>query len=83
MEVKVIAPWRDLAKAVSDAMKGRMEASRQKKCEDYMRLQQESFEDLQAAVRQDDKQRYAQFLEKSAAAQKIAAELNGKNEQDR
>jgi membrane associated rhomboid family serine protease len=80
MEVKVIAPWRDLAKAVSDAMKGRIEANRQKKCEEYMRLQQESFEDLQAAVRQDDKQQYAQFLEKSAAAQKIAQELNSKDE---
>ncbi len=53
VEAKVVVPWRELAKEMS-AVKDRLDAARWVKIEQYIRLRQESFEDLLASVRNDD-----------------------------
>ena len=51
LEVNVVAPWGELTKEMSEAMQERLDPSREKKFEQYMRLRQESFEDLLASLR--------------------------------
>jgi hypothetical protein len=83
LETEVVVPWRELAKETSQTMKEGHEADRQAKIEKYMRLRQESFEDLLAAVREDDEARLAQSKEKAEEARKIVNELNVDEEKER
>ncbi|MGO9113684.1 MAG: rhomboid family intramembrane serine protease [Thermoguttaceae bacterium] len=82
LESNVVVPWRELATEMTDAIKERPGASQQGKFEQYLRLQQESFEDLLAAVREGDNERFNQAREKAEAAETIANERNGKGEKE-
>jgi rhomboid protease GluP len=82
LEAKVIVPWRQLAKETSRAVKGRVDATRQAKIEQYMRLWQESFDDLLAWAREGDLERRNQAMEKEEAAEKIVQELNAEEEKE-
>ncbi len=83
LETNVVNAWRELAKERSEAMKGRIDATKEGKREQYMRLRQESFDDLLAAFREDDSTRLAQFKEKGEAAEKIVKELNEEEKKER
>ena len=80
-EAEVVVPWREMAAETTDAMKEQVDADQQSKFEQYFRLQQESFEDLLAWLREHDDARRQQSIENAEAAAKIAKELNaeGKN----
>ena len=82
LEAKVVVPWRKLVEETTDAMKQEFRPAREKKREQYLRLQQESFEDRLAAVREGDDKRNSQAMEKAAAAEKLANEINKEDEQE-
>lgn len=76
LETSVINPWREFTKERSEAIKENPDPAWRAKVEHYMRLRQESFEDLAAAIRDDNGARWAQFRKKKEAAEKIVKELN-------
>jgi hypothetical protein len=82
LQAKVIDPWSQLAKETSREVKGRVDAARQGKIEQYMRLRQESFEDLLAWAREGDDERYNQAIQKKEEAEKIVIELNAEEEKE-
>ena len=75
-QAKVIAPWRELSAGIADATKDRGDEGRRRKIEQYMRLRQQSFDDLLAAVQKNDAQSYKHALEEAAEAGKIVDDLN-------
>ncbi len=77
LETNVVVPWRELTEEMSEVMKQRLDEGRRRKFEQYMRLRQESFEDLLASVRNNDKVLQERAREKQKEASRIVQEMNG------
>lgn len=83
LETEVVVPWREFAAESTDVMKDRLDPSRRAKFERYMWLRQQSFEDLLAAVRENDDERSKKSLKEAEDASKIADEMNAQDEEKR